>query len=103
MTDPQRSRRRRRVLAAATALAAGLLATAGSVIVASSADAATTLGASAAATGRYFGTAVAAYKLSDSVYSGLLDREFTMVTPENEMKWDATEPSQNSFSSSSAD
>ena len=95
---------RRRVLAAALASTAAVLAAAGSVLVtAGSADAATTLGASAAATGRYFGTAVAAYKLSDSVYSTILDREFTMVTPENEMKWDATEPAQNSFSYTSAD
>jgi endo-1,4-beta-xylanase len=95
---------RRRVLAATLAAAAAVLAAAGSVLVtAGNAEAATTLGASAAATGRYFGTAVAAYKLSDTVYSGILDREFNMVTPENEMKWDATEPSQNSFSYSSAD
>jgi endo-1,4-beta-xylanase len=89
---------RRRVLAATLSASAALLAAAGSLIVAT-----TTLGASAAATGRYFGTAVAAYKLSDTVYSTILDREFNMVTPENEMKWDATEPSQNSFSYSSAD
>ena len=95
---------RRRVLAATLSASAALLAAAGSVIVATgNAEAATTLGASAAATGRYFGTAVAAYKLSDSVYSTILDREFNMVTPENEMKWDATEPSQNSFSYGSAD
>jgi endo-1,4-beta-xylanase len=95
---------RRRVLAASLSAAAAVLAAAGSVLLtAGSADAATTLGASAAQTGRYFGTAVAAYKLSDSVYSTILDREFNMVTPENEMKWDATEPSQNSFNYSSAD
>ena len=95
---------RRRVLAATLAASVAVLAAAGSVLfTAGNADAATTLGASAAATGRYFGTAVAAYKLSDTVYSTILDREFTMVTPENEMKWDATEPSQNSFSYSSAD
>ncbi|MCU7727580.1 endo-1,4-beta-xylanase [Actinoplanes sp. KI2] len=95
---------RRRVLAATLSASAALLAAAGSMIMATgNAEAATTLGASAAATGRYFGTAVAAYKLSDSVYSTILDREFNMVTPENEMKWDATEPSQNSFSYSSAD
>jgi endo-1,4-beta-xylanase len=88
--------RHNRILAAAVLVAA-------SVTVPSPAQAATTLGASAAATGRYFGTAVAAYKLSDSVYTTILDREFTMVTPENEMKWDATEPSQNSFSYASAD
>ncbi|WP_250037242.1 endo-1,4-beta-xylanase [Paractinoplanes maris] len=97
--DTTRSPRRRRVLAAAAALAAA----AGAVTVASAAEAATTLGASAAEHGRYFGTAVAAYKLSDSTYSGILDREFNSVTPENEMKWDATEPTQGSFSYGSAD
>ncbi|BBH71396.1 beta-xylanase [Actinoplanes sp. OR16] len=65
--------------------------------------AAATLGAAAAEKRRYFGTAVAAYKLSDAVYSGILNREFTSVTPENEMKWDATEPSQGTFSFGSAD
>src|SRR5689334_845353 len=67
---------RRRVLAAGISATAAVLAAAGSVLLtAGSADAATTLGASAAQTGRYFGTAVAAYKLSDSVYSTILDRE----------------------------
>ncbi|MFG2044202.1 endo-1,4-beta-xylanase [Dactylosporangium sp. NPDC048998] len=82
---------------------AGAAAIATVVGLASSANAGTTLGASAAEKGRYFGTAVAAYKLSDATYSGILDREFNMITPENEMKWDATEPSQNSFSYGSAD
>ena len=92
--------RRRRVLIAA---AAGVMAAAGAVALAPTAEAATTLGASAAEQGRYFGTAVAAYKLSDSTYSGILNREFNSVTPENEMKWDATEPTQGSFSYGSAD
>jgi endo-1,4-beta-xylanase len=83
--------------------AAGLLAVAGTVFLPGSASAASTLGAAAAQSGRYFGTAVAAYKLSDSTYQTILNREFTMVTPENEMKWDATEPSQNSFSYGSSD
>jgi endo-1,4-beta-xylanase len=95
--------RRRRVFAAGTALATGLVALGTVLVVTNEAGAATTLGASAAATGRYFGTAVAAYKLSDTVYTGILDREFNMVTPENEMKWDAIEPSQGSFSYTSAD
>ena len=83
---------------------AGALAVVVALGIASSADAAaSTLHAAAAEQGRYFGTAVAAYKLSDSVYTGILDREFGMVTPENEMKWDATEPSQGSFSYGSAD
>ncbi|SED15566.1 endo-1,4-beta-xylanase [Amycolatopsis tolypomycina] len=62
-----------------------------------------TLGSAAARTGRYFGTAVSASKLSDSVYTGILSREFSMITAENEMKIDATEPSQNQFSYANAD
>ncbi|NUT96186.1 MAG: 1,4-beta-xylanase [Saccharothrix sp.] len=72
-------------------------------LVATSANAATTLGASAAQSGRYFGAAVAAYKLSDSTYVGILNREFNMITPENEMKIDATEPTQGQFSFGNAD
>lgn len=67
------------------------------------ASAATTLGAAAAQSGRYYGTAVAAFKLNDSAYTSILDREFNMVTPENEMKWDATEPSRNNFTFGSSD
>ncbi|HWO64959.1 MAG TPA: endo-1,4-beta-xylanase, partial [Umezawaea sp.] len=54
-------------------------------------------------TNRYFGTAVAAGKLGDSTYVGILDREFNMITPENEMKWDATEPSQGRFTYTNGD
>jgi endo-1,4-beta-xylanase len=88
-------------IALACVTAGGLAVTA--LALAPAADAASTLGASAAQTGRYFGTAVAAGKLSDSTYVGILDREFNMITPENEMKWDATEPSQNGFRYTSAD
>ncbi|MEQ0564926.1 PHB depolymerase family esterase [Amycolatopsis sp. NEAU-NG30] len=63
----------------------------------------TTLGSAANRTGRYFGTAVSASKLSDSVYTGILTREFSMITPENEMKIDATEPNQNQFSYTGGD
>lgn len=80
-----------------------VVAVCAALFLSTSADAATTLGASAAQTNRYFGAAVAANKLSDSTYSTILDREFNMVTPENEMKWDATEPSQNQFNFGSAD
>ncbi|MGW4466788.1 endo-1,4-beta-xylanase [Micromonospora sp. NPDC004704] len=81
-----------------------LLATGTAVVVSTSAQAATTLGASAAERGgRFFGTAVAAGKLSDSAYTTILNREFNQVTPENEMKIDATEPNQNQFSYGNAD
>ncbi|MFB9185320.1 endo-1,4-beta-xylanase, partial [Dactylosporangium sucinum] len=52
--------------------------------------AASTLGAAAAQSGRYFGTAIAASRLGDSTYSTIAGREFNMVTAENEMKPDAT-------------
>ncbi|MEU6141082.1 non-reducing end alpha-L-arabinofuranosidase family hydrolase [Streptomyces sp. NPDC047081] len=64
---------------------------------------ATTLGAQAAQSGRYFGTAVASGKLGDGTYATILDREFNMVTPENEMKWDTTERTRGSFDFAPAD
>ncbi len=64
---------------------------------------ATTLGAAAAQSGRYFGTAITAGKLGDSAYTTIAAREFNMVTCENEMKIDATEPNQNQFSFGNAD
>ncbi|MFJ1806788.1 MULTISPECIES: non-reducing end alpha-L-arabinofuranosidase family hydrolase [unclassified Streptomyces] len=78
-------------------LAATVLATPGTATGAPDAVRASTLGAQAAQSGRYFGTAVAAGRLGDRTYTGILDREFNMVTPENEMKWDTTEPSRGSF------
>ena len=89
-----------------TALALGAVSLAALATVMAStgtASAASTLGASAAEHGRFFGTAIAAGRLSDSAYTTIAGREFNMVTPENEMKWDATEPSQNNFSYGSAD
>jgi len=67
------------------------------------AAAATTLGAAATQSGRYFGTALAASKLGDSTYTTIAAREFNMVTPENEMKIDATEPNQGQFNFTAAD
>lgn len=95
--------RLRTVLALAAGLTAGTaLALAGPATPAAHA-ASGTLGAAAADSGRYFGTAVAAGKLGDSTYSTILDREFNMITPENEMKWDTTEPSRGSFNFGPAD
>src|SRR3954466_10615150 len=65
--------------------------------------AASTLGAAAAQSGRYFGTAIASGRLGDSAYTTIANREFNMVTPENEMKQDATEPNQNQFNFTNAD
>ncbi|MEU5260916.1 endo-1,4-beta-xylanase [Amycolatopsis sp. NPDC021455] len=83
---------------------ASVATTAVVLVTAPGADAAaSTLGAAAAQSGRYFGTAIAAGRLGDSAYTTIAAREFNMVTPENEMKPDATEPNQNQFNFSSGD
>ncbi|MCS7477031.1 endo-1,4-beta-xylanase [Umezawaea endophytica] len=73
------------------------------LLAAPASGAASTLAAAAQQSGRYFGTAVAANKLGDSTYTGILNREFDMVTAENEMKMDATEPNQGQFSFGNGD
>jgi len=88
------------LVAAAGALAAGALAF---LIIPNANAAASTLGAAAAQSGRYFGTAIAAGKLGNSAYTTLAAREFNMVTPENEMKPDATEPQRGQFNFNSGD
>ncbi|MEV4180436.1 non-reducing end alpha-L-arabinofuranosidase family hydrolase [Streptosporangium canum] len=85
-------------------LSAGVIAVGVSAAISAPANAASTLGASAAERGdRYFGAAVAAGRLGDSTYVNLLNREFNSMTAENEMKWDATEPSRGSFSYTNGD
>src|SRR4051794_33141529 len=103
---PRVGHSRRRKLAARTALVvatvAGLATT--TILVATQASAAaSTLGAAAAQSGRYFGTAIAQGRLNDSAYTTIAAREFNMVTAENEMKPDATEPNQNQFNFSAGD
>jgi endo-1,4-beta-xylanase len=61
------------------------------------------LGRAAASTGRYFGAAVDVNRLRDPQYTAALDANFTSVTPENVMKWDATEPVQGTFTFDGAD
>ncbi|GAA0670813.1 endo-1,4-beta-xylanase [Kitasatospora atroaurantiaca] len=92
----------RKALTAAACMAVSSV-TAVTASPAAHAAGATTLGAAAADSGRYFGTAAAAGRLGDSTYSTILDREFNMITPENEMKWDAIEPSRGSFNFAAAD
>src|SRR5215207_11454961 len=100
---PGRQRRTTRRWKAPFAAAAAALLAGTMLAVAGSADAATTLGASAAAKGRYFGAAIAGGRLGDSTYTRILTTEFNSVTPENEMKWDATEPSQGRFTYTNGD
>ncbi|ANB10147.1 1,4-beta-xylanase [Streptomyces ambofaciens] len=85
------------------AATAGLVAAAALTAAAHTAEAADTLGSAAAGQGRYFGTAVAANHLGEADYAATLNREFNSATPENEMKWDATEPSRGTFTFTAAD
>uniref|UniRef100_UPI00200FDC10 endo-1,4-beta-xylanase n=1 Tax=Sphaerisporangium perillae TaxID=2935860 RepID=UPI00200FDC10 len=89
------------------ALIAGALGVLGTItaltVPVPSAAAASTLGAAAAQSGRYFGTAIAAGKLGDSAYTTIANREFNMVTAENEMKIDATEPNRGQFNFTNGD
>ncbi|GAA4692526.1 endo-1,4-beta-xylanase (glycosyl hydrolase family 10) (EC 3.2.1.8) [Promicromonospora umidemergens] len=97
---PPRPRRRLRAISLATVTAVVLAAG----VAATSAQAAgSTLQAAAAESGRYFGTAIAANKLSESAYTTIANREFNMITAENEMKLDATEPNQNQFNFTNGD
>jgi endo-1,4-beta-xylanase len=67
------------------------------------ASAASTLASAAAITGRYFGAAVDPAHFGESDYATTLNTQFSAVTPENAMKWDATEPSPGSFQFAAGD
>ncbi|WP_157640914.1 endo-1,4-beta-xylanase [Longispora albida] len=85
---------------AAAALCAGALST----VTASPASAApVTLRSAAAAKGIYFGGEISQPLLSNSTATSLAAAQFGMITPENEMKWDATEPSPGNFTFAAGD
>ncbi|MGS2646919.1 endo-1,4-beta-xylanase [Streptosporangium sp. LJ11] len=86
------------------ATAAGVLGLVSAQTMPLPADAAaSTLAAAAQQSGRYFGTAISAGKLGDSAYTTIANREFDMITAENEMKIDATEPQRGRFTFTSGD
>ncbi|UCN16322.1 endo-1,4-beta-xylanase [Cellulomonas iranensis] len=100
MTTPRQRYRRGRLAAAFGGLAAATLAV---TLAVPAAAAASTLQAAAAESGRYFGTAIAASRLNDGTYTTIANREFNMITAENEMKMDAMQPSRGQFNWSSGD
>jgi endo-1,4-beta-xylanase len=61
-----------------------------------------TLAQTASASGRLIGTALSSAHLSDETYASTA-LEFNYVTPENEMKWERTEPTRGEFSFDAAD
>nr|WSS71739.1 endo-1,4-beta-xylanase [Streptomyces sp. NBC_01175] len=93
----------RRIRGLLPALIVGVLGAVATLVPPPAHAAESTLGAAAAQSGRYFGTAIASGKLGDSAYTSIANREFNMVTAENEMKIDATEPQRGQFNFSSAD
>ncbi|WP_046527959.1 endo-1,4-beta-xylanase [Cellulomonas sp. FA1] len=98
-TTPRTTGRRR----AAALLTAGVAAALTLTLSAPAVAAGSTLHAAASEKGRYFGTAIAAGRMNDATYMGIVDREFGMITAENEMKMDATEPNRGQFSYTNGD
>jgi endo-1,4-beta-xylanase len=78
---------------------AGGSSTAGSggAMVDSGADASPTNASTLRGTGKLVGAALSTGHLNDTMYANIAGTEFGYVTPENEMKWDATESTQNQF------
>ncbi|MCL8014438.1 endo-1,4-beta-xylanase [Streptomyces sp. AS02] len=108
MSPTPRTHRRRRLFHRPLPLAAvgALIATAAVAVpqFTPDASAATTLRGYADGRGVRIGAAVADGPLQgESAYTSVLDREFNSVTAENAMKWDALEPSRNSYNWAAAD
>ncbi len=94
-----RHRTSRLLAAGAAVLTAGVAV----AVVSTPAHADSTLGQLAAATGRYFGSAVDNPHLNDAPYVAILGSDFTSITVGNAQKWDTTEPSQGRFTFAPAD
>jgi endo-1,4-beta-xylanase len=95
---------RRKIRSLLLTLVVGVLGAVVALVAPPTAHAAeSTLGAAAAQSGRYFGTAIASGRLGDSAYTTIAGREFNSVTAENEMKIDATEPQRGQFNFTAAD
>jgi endo-1,4-beta-xylanase len=80
-----------------------LTLTPNSFLLSKASAAATTLGAAMRAHKRIFGVGITGGGLNMPTYANVVATQFTSLTPSNEMKWDATEPSQNSFNFGAAD
>ncbi|MEU8574449.1 endo-1,4-beta-xylanase [Streptomyces asoensis] len=101
---PPESVVRRKIRGLLWTLVVGVLGAAAVLVAPPTAQAAeSTLGAAAAQSGRYFGTAIASGRLGDSAYTTIAGREFNSVTAENEMKIDATEPQRGQFNFAAGD
>lgn len=100
--NPSRPAIGRRLTAALAGTAIALTGVLGLGVPAAQ-GAGSTLHDAAAESGRYFGTAIAGYRLADGQYESIANREFDMITAENEMKLDATEPQQGVFDFSAGD
>jgi len=61
------------------------------------------LRALAAPIGLRIGTAVAPANLADPAYAEIAGRQFNVITPENELKWETVEPTRGSYDWSAAD
>jgi endo-1,4-beta-xylanase len=98
-----RTRRRTSRYLAALALTTGAAIGIAVSVAPTGAGAASTLRSAAAAKGRVFGAAVSASHFGEAQYVNTWTSEFSSVTPENEMKWQNTEPNRGQFTFGSAD
>ncbi|MEU7692756.1 endo-1,4-beta-xylanase, partial [Microbispora hainanensis] len=103
IVPPPGTRLRRALVAGAVGVLTAAAAAVAVSVPAPAGAAESTLAAAAAQSGRYFGTAIASGKLGDGNYTNIANREFNMITAENEMKIDATEPNQGQFNFTNAD